>query len=336
MSGPDHTDTPSGSYVALCGGVGGAKLAYGLAQVLSPGRLTIVVNTGDDFEHLGLHISPDIDTVIYTLSGLANPETGWGRAGETWTFMRVLSDLGEPDWFQLGDGDLAMHVARTHRLRAGESLSEVCAHVCQRLGIDHAVVPMSDDPVRTMVSTDEGRLAFQDYFVRRKSGPAVSEITFEGAHVAQPAPGVLAALAHDDLAGIIVCPSNPYLSVDPLLAIPGLRAALEARRVPLVAVSPIVGGAAIKGPTAKIMRELGVAPSVGSVAEHYGALLDGMVADDADAQALKDAPLAVPTWTTGSVMTSERDRIELARFVIGCCHQLARAANADRHAGGAV
>jgi LPPG:FO 2-phospho-L-lactate transferase len=325
LSGPDHKNAPTGSYVALCGGVGGAKLADGLAQVLSPGQLTIVVNTGDDFEHLGLHISPDIDTVVYTLAGLANPETGWGRAGETWTFMRVLSDLGEPDWFQLGDGDLAMHIARTHRLRAGESLSEVCAYVCHRLGIDHAILPMSDDPVRTTVMTDEGRLAFQDYFVRRKSGPAVSEITFEGAHAAQPAPGVPAALARDDLAGIILCPSNPYLSVDPLLAVPGLRAALEARRVPLVAVSPIVGGAAIKGPTAKIMTELGVESSVQSVAKHYGALLDGMVADDADAEALKDAPLDVPTWTTGTVMTSSRDRVDLAGFVMSCFQEVAQA-----------
>jgi len=330
LSRQDRTDAPAGSYVALCGGVGGAKLAYGLSRVLAPGQLTIVVNTGDDFEHLGLHISPDIDTVIYTLSGLANPETGWGRAGETWTFMRVLSGLGEPDWFQLGDGDLAMHVARTHRLKAGESLSDICAHACARLGISHAIVPMSDDPVRTVVMTDEGRLAFQDYFVRRKSGPVVSAIAFEGADAARPAPGALAALGRDDLAGIIICPSNPYLSVDPLLAVPGLRSALEASRVPLVAVSPIVGGTAIKGPTAKIMTELGVAPSVASVASHYGTLLDGMVADNADAQALNDAALAVPTWTTDTVMTGERDRIDLARFVLGCCGELVQPGLSER------
>jgi len=334
LNGQDRTDAPSGSYVALCGGVGGAKVAYGLSRVLAPEQLTIVVNTGDDFEHLGLHISPDIDTVIYTLLGLANPETGWGRAGETWTFMAALRALGEEDWFLLGDGDLAMHVARTNRLRAGETLSDICAQVREQLGIGPAIVPMSDQPVRTMVTTDEGPLAFQDYFVRRKSGPAVSAIAFEGADAARPAPGALAALARDDLAGIIICPSNPYLSVDPLLAVPGLRAALEARKVPLVAVSPIVGGAAIKGPTAKIMTELGVEPSVASVAEHYGALLDGMVADYADAAALTEAPLAVPIWTTGTVMTSERDRVDLARFVVSCCEELAWRNGADQHNGG--
>lgn len=312
-----------GHYIALCGGVGGAKLAYGLSRVLKGDDLTIVVNTGDDFEHLGLHISPDIDTVVYTLSGLANPETGWGRAGETWTFMEALRALGEEDWFLLGDGDLAMHVARTHRLRDGETLSDVCAGVCERLGIGPAIVPMSDEPVRTVVETDDGVLQFQDYFVRRKCEPAVRRIAFDGAQQAEPSPGFLAATAHADLAGIIICPSNPYLSVDPLLAVPGIRAALEARKVPAIAVSPIVGGAAIKGPTAKIMGELCIAAEVATVAKHYAGLIDGLIADNADAVGLHEAPLAIPTWTTGTVMSSQRDRIDLARFVIGRCEELA-------------
>jgi len=324
---PDQTKSqsqpePRGHYIALCGGVGGAKLAYGLSRVLDGAGLTIVVNTGDDFEHLGLHVSPDIDTVVYTLAGLANLKTGWGRAGETWTFMDTLRALGEEDWFLLGDGDLAMHVARTHRLRAGETLSEVCARVRERLGIAPAIVPMSDQPVRTMVDTDEGVLAFQDYFVRRKCEPAVRAVTFDGAGAARPSPGFQAAMAREDLAGIIVCPSNPYLSIDPLLAVPGIRAALEARRVPAVAVSPIVGGAAIKGPTAKIMNELGVKPDVAAVAAHYAGLIDGMVADDADAARLRETPLAVPAWTTQTVMKSESDRASLARFVIARCAEL--------------
>lgn len=327
MSEPDQTKAqsqpePRGHYIALCGGVGGAKLAYGLSRVLDGADLTIVVNTGDDFEHLGLHICPDIDTVVYTLAGLANPETGWGRAGETWTFMDTLRALGEADWFLLGDGDLAMHVARTHRLRAGDTLSEVCARLCERLGIAPAIVPMSDQPVRTMVDTDAGVLPFQDYFVGRKCEPAVRAIAFDGADVARPSPGFVAAMAREDLAGIIFCPSNPYLSIDPLLAVPGIRAALEARQVAAVAVSPIVGGAAIKGPTAKIMNELGVKPDVATVAAHYAGLIDGMVVDDADAARLGGAPLAIPAWTTQTVMKSESDRVALARFVIARCDEL--------------
>lgn len=329
----EHASPARGHYIALCGGVGGAKLAYGLSRVLDGGDLTIVVNTGDDFEHLGLHVSPDIDTVVYTLSGLANPETGWGRAGETWTFMSALRALGEEDWFLLGDGDLAMHVARTHRLRAGETLSDVCAHVRQRLGIGPAIVPMSDQPVRTMIDTDEGMLPFQDYFVRRKCEPAMRRITFDGAKKAEPSPGFLAAMARDDLAGIIFCPSNPYLSIDPLLAVPGIRAALEARTAPAIAVSPIVGGAAIKGPTAKIMGELGIASDVATVAQHYAGLIDGMIADEADAAHLRGQPLDVPAWTTRTVMTSEQDRIDLARFVIGCCADLSSAVQTRRESG---
>jgi len=327
VSEPDQTKAQSQPrirrhYIALCGGVGGAKLAYGLSRVLDGTDLTIVVNSGDDFEHLGLHISPDIDTVIYTLAGLVNPETGWGRGGETWTFMDALRVLGEEDWFLLGDGDLAMHVARTRHLRAGGTLSEMCARVRERLGIAPAIVPMSDQPVRTTVDTDEGELPFQDYFVRRKCEPAVRAIAFAGVDAARPSPGFQAAMAREDLAGIIFCPSNPYLSIDPLLAVPGIRAALEARRVPAVAVSPIVGGAAIKGPTAKIMHELGVKPDVATVAVHYAGLIDGMVADDSDAPRLRETPLAVPAWTTQTVMKSESDRSLLARFVIARCDEL--------------
>ena len=218
-----------GTYVALSGGVGGAKLSLGLAQLLGD-RLTVIVNTGDDFEHLGLAISPDVDTALYTLAGIVNPETGWGRRDETWTFMEAIGRLGGPTWFRLGDGDLAMHVDRTQRLKAGETLTEFCAHAAARLGIAARVLPMTDDPLRTVVDTDAGMLAFQEYFVREQCRPAVRTISFDGAAAAKPAPQVLAALSAPTLAGIIICPSNPWLSVDPILAVPGLRDGAEGER----------------------------------------------------------------------------------------------------------
>ena len=304
----------SGHVIALCGGVGGAKLAFGLAQALPPEDLTIVVNTGDDFVHLGLHVSPDIDTVAYTLAGLSDRERGWGLAGETWTFMAQLKRLGGEAWFQLGDRDLAMHVERTRRLAASESLSQVTAALTAALGIRHAIVPMSDDPVRTMVRTAEGELEFQRYFVGEQCRPVATGIRFEGAASARPSPAFQAALARRDLAAVIVCPSNPYLSIDPILAVPGVRAALEGLGAPIVAVSPIVGGRALKGPAAKLMRELGAAPSQCGVVGHYGGLLSGLVADRADeAEAVALRNLGLPTLTTGAVMTTDEDRERLAR-----------------------
>ena len=309
-----------GSYVALCGGVGGAKLALGLAKVLSPEKLTIVVNTGDDFEHVGLHVSPDVDTVLYTLAGLANAEQGWGLAGETWNFMGALKRLGGPAWFQLGDQDLATHIERTGRLRGGETLSAVTRHLAQRLGVRPAVVPMSDDRIATFVVTDEGRLAFQSYFVERRCTPKVKSIEFAGAADAKPAAAALAALARPDLAGLIICPSNPWLSVDPMLAIPGWRAALSALQVPRVAVTPLVAGQAIKGPTAKIMGELGIPQNVASIAAHYRGLIDGFVLDETDKHLAAD--LGLPVAVAQTIMRSLDDRMGLARATLNFCRAL--------------
>ena len=300
--------------LALSGGVGGAKLALGLSHHLPPGELAIAANIGDDFEHLGLTICPDIDTLMYTLSGLANAETGWGRAGDTSTFMQALEGLGGETWFHLGDGDLAMHVARTHRLRAGETLSRVTADISARLGITARILPASDDPVRTIVETGDGDLALQHYFVREKCVPKVTGFRYDGAESARVNGEILEALSQPALAAVIICPSNPYISIDPLLAMPGLEQALKDCARPIVAVSPIVGGAALKGPTAKMMQELYGAVSAETVARHYSALLDGFVLDPADAaseQAVRELGMAV--LTAPSVMNTLDDKVELAK-----------------------
>lgn len=307
----------SGKVVALCGGVGGAKLALGLAAVTPAEDLTIVVNTGDDFEHLGLHVSPDLDTVMYTLSGLANPVQGWGLAGETWGFMTALRRLGGEDWFQLGDHDLATHVERTRRLRAGETLSAITADLNRALGVAPAIVPMSDDPVRTVLDTDEGRLDFQHYFVRRRAEPAIRAIRYQGAETAAPSPRALAALSDPELSLVVICPSNPWLSVAPLLAIPGLRQALRHCRRPVVAVSPLVAGAAVKGPTAKLMAELGLEVTAKAVADFYGDLAAGHVLDEThahEAEAIRALGAAVEVAPT--LMTDDAAKQALARRVL--------------------
>ena len=303
-----------GFVLALSGGIGGAKLALGLYRVLPAGALVVVANTGDDFTHLGLSISPDLDTLLYTLAGLDNPETGWGRCGETWTFMAALEALGGEAWFKLGDGDLATHVERTRRLAAGELLSAVTDDFRRRLGITARLLPMSDDPVRTRLSTAEGWLDFQDYFVRRRCAPEIREIAFAGAAAAKPHPDFLAALADPNLLAIVVCPSNPFISIDPILALPGMRAALRAAPAPVIAVSPVIGGKAVKGPTAKMMRELGLAVDAASVARHYGDVLDHYVADEEDAAALRG--LDVPASFTRTLMLNLEDREALARHVL--------------------
>lgn len=270
--------------LALTGGVGGARLARGLARLLAPEKLTVVVNTGDDFRHFGLHVSPDLDTVTYTLAGLENPRQGWGLAGETWGVMAALEALGGETWFRLGDRDLATHLERTRRLEAGETLSAVAAALARRLGVAHAIAPMSDDPVRTVVDTAErGRLEFQDYFVRFGARPTVRGVAFEGAERARPAPALAEEAGSLALAAIVVCPSNPPLSIAPILSLPGVRAALRRRRTPVVAVSPIIAGKALKGPAAAVMRGLGLEASARGVAAYYGDLLDGFVVDRADA-----------------------------------------------------
>lgn len=303
----------SGRVIALCGGVGGAKLAMGLYRILGE-KLTIVVNTGDDFEHLGLSISPDIDTVLYTLSGLANRELGWGRADETWNFMEAAGALGAETWFRLGDRDLALHVERTRRFKAGHSLSEIVRDFAKSLGVTAEIVPMSDDPVRTIVVTSEGTLPFQRYFVEKRCVPKVERIFFHGAELARPNPALGRAIADPDVTAIILCPSNPFLSIDPMLSIPGLATILRRAAVPLVAVSPLIGGKAVKGPTGKIMGELGLAANTHAIARHYGDLLDGLVVDEMDRA--ETAMLTLPIRLTATLMTTDEDREKLARDVL--------------------
>ena len=301
--------------VALAGGVGGAKLVLGLSRVMDPAALTAVVNTGDDFEHLGLTICPDLDTVTYTLAGVANPTTGWGRADETWTFMANLETLGGETWFRLGDGDLALHVERTRRLGSGEHLTQVTIEVCARLGISVSILPMSDDPVRTVVETAIGPLPFQHYFVREGCRPKVTGFRFSGAAGARITPAVQRALGDPKLRAVVICPSNPFISIDPILAVPGMRDALAG--VPVIAVSPIVGGRAIKGPAGKMLEELDIEVSARSVWRHYGGLLDGFVLDTADRNLAEAARREVPrVLVTDTVMKTLGDRERLARSVL--------------------
>ena len=308
--------------IALSGGVGGAKLALGLSRVMPPEDLVVVVNTGDDFEHLGLSISPDIDTVTYTLAGLANRELGWGRHDETWSFMETMEAIGGETWFRLGDRDVALHVERTRRLGRGESLSAVTADLCARLGIRSKVIPMSDDPVRTRLRTDDGWLDFQEYFVHQRCEPVVHELLFQGAGAARAHPDFLAALKHPSLQAIVICPSNPFISVEPILAIPGVRQALIDSPAPIIAVSPIIAGQAVKGPTAKMMTELGLDPSAGTVAHRYHDLLDGYVIDHADMSEVVSIDARVTLAQT--LMRTMEDREALARTVLDAAAVLRR------------
>jgi LPPG:FO 2-phospho-L-lactate transferase len=308
--------------IALSGGVGGAKLALGLARVMPPEELVVVVNTGDDFEHLGLSISPDIDTVAYTLAGLANRELGWGRHDETWSFMETMEALGGETWFRLGDRDVALHVERTRRLGRGETLSAVTADLCRRLGVRSRVIPMSDDPVRTRLRTAEGWLDFQEYFVHRRCEPVVHELLFQGAGAARAHPDFLAALADPALQAIVICPSNPFISVEPILAIPGVRQAMIDSPAPIIAVSPIIAGQAVKGPTAKMMKELGLDPSAGTVAHRYHDLLDGYVIDHADMSEVVSIDARVTLAQT--LMRTMEDREALARTVLDAAAVLRR------------
>ena len=308
--------------IALSGGVGGAKLCLGLSRILPPEELMVVVNTGDDFEHLGLSISPDIDTVTYTLAGLANREVGWGRHDETWSFMETTEKLGGETWFRLGDRDVALHVERTRRLRDGESLSQVTAAICARLDVAQRVVPMSDDPVRTRLLTGDGWIDFQDYFVHRRCEPVVQQLEFHGAATARPHPEFMAALADPALQAVVICPSNPFISVEPILAIPGVRDALVKTKAPVIAVSPIIAGRAVKGPTAKMMTELGLDASAGTVAQRYSDLLDGYVIDHADMSEVVSIDARVTLAQT--LMTTMEDREALARTVLDAAAVLRR------------
>lgn len=299
--------------VALTGGVGGAKLVSGLAGVLPDDQLTVIVNTGDDFEHLGLVICPDLDSVIYALAGLANPHTGWGRVDETWNFMEALGELGGPTWFGLGDRDLALHHERTRLIGEDHSLTAVTQHICQALGVAVAVLPMSDQPVRTIVISDEGELSFQDYFVAQSCEPRVYGFHFDGLKTANPAPGVLEALLATDL--VILCPSNPWVSLDPILSVSGVREAVAAK--PVIGVSPIVGGKTIKGPAAKMFVDLGFESSALAVAEHFQDLLSGLVIDREDeAMASEITLLGMRVLVTDTIMKTADDRLRLAEEII--------------------
>jgi LPPG:FO 2-phospho-L-lactate transferase len=306
--------------LALSGGVGGAKLALGLNRIVPAGKLTVVANTGDDFEHLGLHVSPDVDTLLYTLAGLDNPETGWGRRDETWTFMAALAALGGETWFRLGDGDLAIHVERTRRLRAGESLSQIVRDFANRLGVSASIVPMTDGRVRTRVRTSDAWLDFQRYFVEQQCRPEVREFSFDGAATARPHSDFLAAISLPELRAIVICPSNPFISIDPILALPGVRQALQECSAPVIAVAPIIGGKAVKGPTAKIMRELGLEVNPETVANRYSDLLDGYIVDHVDAAAA--ANLSVPTMPANALMVTLADREQLGKTVLALADDL--------------
>jgi LPPG:FO 2-phospho-L-lactate transferase len=300
--------------VALAGGVGGAKLVDGLAQILGPEALSIIVNTGDDFEYLSLQISPDLDTVCYTLADLANPETGWGRCDETWVTFDTIAVMGGAAWFRLGDKDLATHILRTSKLKRGHKLSEITREFCCQWGIDHLVFPMSDDPVRTIVHTTHGKaLGFQEYFVHQACQPIVASIDFHGAETSKPAPGAVEAIENSDV--VIIAPSNPWVSIDPVLAVPGYREALSKKIV--VAVSPLIGGKALKGPAAKIYQELGYTPSASAVAYHYQDMLSGFVFDSIDQCELEK----IERWriiplVTDIIMKDKPDRVRLAQEVL--------------------
>jgi LPPG:FO 2-phospho-L-lactate transferase len=306
--------------VALSGGFGGAKLAHGLAQVLPPEELTVVCNTGDDFEHLGLTICPDLDSVTYALAGMDDRERGWGRRDDTWHFLEALGTLSDATWFQLGDCDLALHVWRSDELRRGRSLSEVTREAAQRFGVEARIAPMSDQPVRTIVHSDAGRLTFQEYFVRANAVPRVHRFEYAGAEGAKPSASVELL---SDARGVFIGPSSPWLSIGPLLAISGWLTALAAASAPVVGVSPIVGGRALKGPTAKLMAELGVEVSALGIARHYGALLDGLVIDEADA-ALTPAieALGIRCKVASTVMHDDEGRAALARVVLAFADEL--------------
>lgn len=301
----------------LSGGVGGAKLALGLSRLVRGDALGIIANVGDDFTHLGLSISPDLDTLMYSLSGLVNPETGWGCKEESWQFLTALEQLGGETWFRLGDRDLAVHIERTRRLAAGETLTKVTSALCGALGISAAIFPATDDPLRTQVRTANTWLDFQDYFVRQRCSPVVSGFRMKGANNAQSSEQALALLKAQNLTAIVIAPSNPYLSIDPILAIKDIRAAIEQSSAPVIAVSPIVGGRALKGPSAKIMSELNLEVTPLTVAQHYGSLLDGFIMDERDsAHMQKVTELGIKVLLCPTVMTCLEDKVSLAHRVL--------------------
>ncbi|MCY3541577.1 MAG: 2-phospho-L-lactate transferase [Gammaproteobacteria bacterium] len=298
------------SVLAVTGGVGGAKLAVGLAHLLTPDHLVFLVNTGDDFRHLGLHVSPDLDTLTYSLAGYACPDKGWGRIDETWSFLKTLQDFGGPTWFQLGDKDLALHVYRTQILSNGGSLTEATKDISEALGVKHSVLPCSDDPIATIVDSDVGQLSFQHYFVKHQCRPYVKGIQYEGANRAR----LNENLDMATISLVVICPSNPYLSVDPILAIPNFRNFLRNPDVPVLAVSPIVQGRALRGPTTKIMTELGSTVDNNTIAHHYEDILTGLIIDEGDAKDCENVrDLGIECIARNTVMRTIEDRVRLAQ-----------------------
>lgn len=315
------TASTNGLVLALAGGVGGAKLALGLSRILPPERLVIVVNTGDDEQFHGLHVSPDLDTMTYTLSGLYNPETGWGIDGDTFETLQMLNLLGADTWFNLGSRDFAMHIRRTELLAQGSSLSQVTSQLTANLGIQHPIIPMCDEPVRTVLDTDSGTLSMQEYFVKRRAEPVVDSISYVGSADARPSPGFAAAL--DAATAIVFCPSNPFLSVAPILAIPGVRDAIADHHAPRVAVSPIVGGAAVRGPAGKIMQELGADVSAVGVAREYREICDVLVLDSQDADLVEVVGAeGIEAAVAPTIMQTDDDKIQLAERVLALASDL--------------
>ena len=316
----------SKSVAVLAGGVGAARFLDGLIQVMPPQDVMAIVNVGDDMEWAGLHIAPDLDTVTYTLAGLANPEMGWGVAGDGRRVLERLRSLGGPAWFGIGDDDLATHLFRTHRLREGAPLSTVTAELCERLGIACRILPVTDDRLRTVVQTPEGELAFQDYFVRRRAADPVEGLRFDGAETAGPAPGVIDALRSAD--AIIIAPSNPFLSIDPLLAVRGVREAVVKSDAPVAAISPIIGGAAVKGPAAEILASLGHDVSAIGVARLYAELADVFIIDEQDAPLAGriEAETSLRCVAVPTLMSGPAEKRALARAALQAAQDAARRA----------
>ena len=307
--------------LAFAGGVGGAKLADGLVRAVSAEQLAVIVNTADDFHLYGLHISPDVDTVMYTLAGIANPESGWGIDGDTWQNFDMLVRYGVEPWFHVGDRDLATHLLRAQMLNGGATLSEATRKLSRRLGVDAFILPMSDDPVATLVDTDQGPLPFQEYFVKHRWQPAVRGLVYEGVGEAEPAPSMLRRIETADT--IVICPSNPYLSIDPILALRGVHDVLLNATAPIIAVTPIVGGEALKGPAAKLMKELGVEASAVEVARHYADFINGFVLDQRDAELRPQIEaMGMGVLVTDTVMRTADDRARLGCEVVTFTDQL--------------
>ena len=301
--------------LVLCGGVGGAKLAYGLSKLTAPEEIVFLVNTGDDFIHLDLYISPDLDTVMYTLAGVNDPKKGWGVEEETWNALGSLKKYGLDTWFQLGDKDLATHIRRTQLLKEGLKLSEVTRNLSSQLGLKHKILPMSESPVQTMIQTDQGKLSFQEYFVKHKCVPKIENINFLESEVAEIPTALEELIRGNKFTGVIICPSNPYLSVDPILSIDKIKTFLLETKIPILAVSPIIDNDSIKGPTAKIMEEMKIEPSVDAIAAHYSGLINILVIDKKDEG--NQANIRSIDYLVESIyMKNNEDKISLAKVCL--------------------